>query len=353
MSGLSESPDAIGTLLSTLESESGEGTSDTPPDPAETPREGQEPPAEGSQPNPPKEPGITAPKLEGEQAKPPAEQKQSPFPKALEPYKPLLDGKKWDPAKPDWVVEPLKALQEAEQMNGRQSTDLGLTRSRVAEMTQAIHGTPKEINDLRQRAGLQPLPFESTSLEDKIKAAEGEWTLLEQALSQDEKVSTAATQKIIRGLQERMENLRLEKKVAELHPPKGKGDDLQNSAKTNWSRITEQFPDANTKLSSLVPFLATKFGTGLLGSFGMDPHSILSTPERAKQAYELADRLWRGDPENFKAEVTKAVSAEMEKNRMRGNGGAIPGGAPPAIPADANAPEGVEGHFAGMFANRR
>src|SRR6185436_10087529 len=98
----------------------------------------------------------------------------------------------------------------------------------------------------------------------------------------------------------------------------------------------------NAKLSALVPFLATKFGMGLLGSFGMDPHSVLSTPERARQAYDLANRLWLGDPENFKAEVDKAVKAEMEKQRTLGNAGAIPGGAPAAAPQAPDG-EGTEG----------
>jgi hypothetical protein len=353
MSGLSDSPDAIGLLIDTLEAEGGEGTSETPPNPDGGNQDGKKPAEDGSQNQNPEGDGTTEQKpVEGE-AKPEAAQKQSPYPKALEPFKATLEAKKWDPTKPDWYVEPLKALQEAEQLNGRQSTDLGLTRARVSEVVAALHGSPKEINDLRARAGLPALPFDASSLDDKLKSAEEEWQLLEKALSDDEKASREATAQMANSLRKRIDNLRLEKAVAERTAGKPAGDaDANATKKDNYNRLREQFPDATQKLNALVPFLATKYGTGILGSFGMDPYSILTTPERARQAYDLASRLWLGDPENFQSEVKKSVQAEMEKLRKAGNAGAITGGGPAAKPPAKTEATEVEAHLGGMFNKR-
>lgn len=350
MNGLTDSPDAVGELIDALEAEAGEGTSETPPNPDGGEKDGQGAAGDGGQNQDTKDAGTTEQKpVEGE-ATPEAKQKQSPFPKALEPFKATLEAKKWDPTKPDWFVEPLKALQESEALIGRQGTDLGLTRTRVTEMLGALHGTAKDINDMRARAGLPALPFDATSIEDKLKAAEGEWDLLEKAMSDDEKVAGPALKQIVGALRKRMEDLRLEKAVQDKTGTKP-ADTGKEAQTENWNRIREQFPDATAKLTALVPFLQTKYGMGLLGSFGVTPESLMSSPQRAKAAYELAERVWRGSPENFQAEVKKAVQAEMEKLRKAGNTGAIVGGGSPAQPTQKTKTDtsAVEDHLAGMF----
>ena len=341
----SESPEALGSLIDDLEAEAGIGTSDTPPNPDNAAGQGQEPPPEGAEPSQTPD-GITEQKPQEGAATPPPEQKQSPFPKELEPYKPLFEKKKWDPSKPDWQGEALKTLQEQEQFQGRMSTDLGLTRTQAAELSNLLHGTPSDINAYRQRMGLPELPFEQTSLEDKLKAADSEWDLWQKALSQDPAISGEAIRAITQKLQERREDLRLEQKAAK-NAPKPAQSSLANDAKLNWARIQERDPEANKAMSALVPFLKSPAGNGLLGSFGMDVHNIMATPERANQAYDLAKRLHLGDPQVFEAEVSKRVKAEMEGHRKRQVQGAIPGGVPAA--ASNHNPDEVEAHLEGMF----
>lgn len=340
---LSDSPVAVESLIGALESEAGKGTSETPPAPVKGSQPGQDAPkpeAESSQ----TPGGTTAPKPQETATAGTEGQKQSPFPKELEPYKPLFEKKKWDPSKPDWHGEALKTLTEQEQFQGRLTTDLGLTRRESADLSQALLGTPADINAYRQRQGLPPLPFDQTSLDDKVKQVGEEWTLWEQALSQDEKVSAQAIRAITQKLQDRKDNLRLEK-LAEAKAPK-QTQDNSSQANVNWARILEKDPEANKVMTALVPFLKSPAGNGLLGSFGMDVKSIMATPERAQQAYDLAKRLHLGDPANFEAEVSKRVKAEMEQNRQRAVAGGIPGGTP-AAPTQTNTDPALE-HLAGV-----
>lgn len=341
----SDSPTELGSLLDALEEEGKEGTSSTPPAVPETPPAGQEPVKKEGEPSTPPA-GTTEQKPKEGAATPPAGSTQSPYPKELEPFKTLFEKKKWDPAKPEWQGEALKVLQEQEQFQGRLTTDLGLTRTQASELSQALLGTPQTINEYRQRQGLPALPFESTSLADKSKAADEEWALWEQALSQDEKASSEAIRKITQKLQDKRDNLRLEK-MAESKAPRAAPSSQGSDAKVNWARILERDPEANKAMTALVPFLKSPAGNGLLGSFGMDVQSIMATPERAQQAYDLAQRLHRGDPQVFEAEVKKRVQAEMEENRKRQVAGGVPGGMP-ASQSSHTANEAEE-HLAGMF----
>ncbi len=342
----SESSTAVGSLIDSLEAEAGTGTSDTPPAPVEATKEGQQAPP---QPQTPEAKGITEPKPKEGAATPPVVPTQSPFPKELETYKPLFEAKKWDPSKPDWQGEALKTLQEQEQFQGRLTTDLGLTRTQAHDLSQALLGTPESINEYRQRMGAQPLSFDATSLEDKIKAVGDEWALWEKALSQDEKASAEAIRAISQKLQDRRDELRLEKLAASKAGPRAAPDDSQKIV--NWASILEKDPQANKAMTALVPFLKSKLGVGILGSFGMDVHNIMSTPERAKQAYDLAQRVYRGSPEVFEAEVTKRVQAEMESQRKLQVQGAIPGGVPAAV-INNNQADAVSNHLEGMFTRR-
>lgn len=341
----SESPEALGSLISDLEAEAAKGTSETPPAPAETPKPEQEP----AQPQTPEAKGTTEQKPQEGAATPPPEQKQSPFPKELETHKALFEKKKWDPTKPDWQGEALKTIAEQEAFQGRLTTDLGLTRTQAADLSQALLGTPQTINEYRQRMGMPALPFDSTSLDDKLKAVNEEWGLWERALSQDEKTSAEAVRAITAKLQERKDSLRLEK-LAESKAPKAAQSSTGSDAKVNWARILERDPEANKVMTALVPYLKSQAGNGLLGSFGMDVQNIMATPERAQQAYDLAQRLHRGDPQVFEAEVKKRVQAEMEANRQRQVQGAIPGGVPAAN--HNHQPNEMESHLEGMFSRR-
>lgn len=343
----SDSPAALGSMIDSLESAASEGTSSTPPEPANEPGSEQQAQPQNQQ---TEEPGTTEQRQEEGAATPPETPAQSPFPKELESFKPLFEKKKWDASKPDWQAEALRTLQEQEQFQGRLTTDLGLTRSQSAELSAALMGTPQGINEYRQRMGGTPLPFESTSLDDKIKAVDEEWNLWEQALSQDEQQSAQAIRAISQKLQERRDSLRAEKlveaKMGPRHTP-----NIGADAKVNWARIQERDPEANKVMSALVPYIKSPAGTGILGSFGMDVQNIMSTPERANQAYELAQRLHRGSPEVFEAEVKKRVTAEMESQRKKQVQNPIPGGAP-AAGAGNHKPNEVEAHLEGMFSGR-
>jgi hypothetical protein len=341
---LSDSPVAVEALVGALESEAGKGTSDTPPAPVDASTAGQDAPKPGAEPSQTPD-GTTAPKPPEAATAATEQPKQSPFPKELEPYKPLFDKKKWDPTKPEWHGEALRTLQEQEQFQGRLTTDLGLTRAQASDLSQALLGTPQSINEYRQRQGLPALPFESTSVADKAKAADEEWGLWQAALSQDEKTSAQAIRTITQKLQDRRDNLRLEA-LAESKAPKGAPSSHGSDAKVNWARILERDPEANKAMSALVPFIKSPAGTGLLGSFGMDVQNIMATPERAQQAYDLAQRLHRGSPEVFEAEVKKRVQAEMEQNRQRQVAGGVPGGAAAAPTTTQNDP--AADHLAGI-----
>jgi hypothetical protein len=341
----SDSPVAVEALIGALDSEARKGTSSTPPAPVEAPTAGQDAPKLGAEPSQPTD-GITAPKPPETATAGTEAPKQSPFPKELEPYKPLFDKKKWDPTKPEWQGEVLKAFQEQEQFQGRLTTDLGLTRTQATELNQALLGTPQTVNEYRQRQGLAPLPFESTTTAEKAKAAEEEWSLWQAALSQDENASAQAIRTITQKLQDKRDNLRLEK-MAESKAPKAAPSSQGSDAKVNWARILERDPEANKAMTALVPFLKSPAGNGLLGSFGMDVQSIMATPERAQQAYELAQRLHRGDPQVFEAEVTKRVKAEMEGNRQRMVAGGVQGGAQASPPTTTQNDPALE-HLAGV-----
>lgn len=333
---ISDSPASMDALLDALDAEAGQGTSSTPPNPADAPASGEAATQDGVEPSQPKD-GITAPKPEDGKANPPAEQKQSPYPKELEPFKSVFEGKKWDPTKPEWQVEALRTLQESEQFQGRLTTDLGLTRTHAAELNQAILGSPQDVNAYRQRHGLPPIPFESTSLEDKYKAAEADWNLLQEAL----KGSEDATAKLAQAFQKRLHDIELDRGIAARMPQKPATVDA--NPKLNWANIVQKDPEANKVMSTLVPFLKSPHGVGVLGTFGMDIHNVMSTPERAAQIYDLATRVHRGSPEVFEAEVTKRVKAEMEQNRQRMVAGDISGGAP-ATPSNS-APDAALEHL--------
>jgi hypothetical protein len=341
---LSDSPVAVEALVGAMEAEAGKGTSETPPASVDASTAGQDAPKPGAEPSQTTD-GTTAPKPPEAATAATEQPKQSPFPKELEPYKPLFDKKKWDPTKPDWHGEALKTLTEQEQFQGRLTTDLGLTRTQATELNQALLGTPQTINEYRQRHGLPALPFDSATVADKAKAADEEWALWMQANSQDPAVSAQAIQAITQKLQDKRDNLRLEK-LAESKAPKAAPTSYGSDAKVNWARILERDPEANKAMTALVPFLKSPAGNGLLGSFGMDVQSIMATPERAQQAYELAQRLHRGDPQVFEAEVKKRVQAEMEQNRQRQVAGGVPGGAA-AAPTTTQTDPAME-HLAGI-----
>lgn len=345
---LSDSPAAVDALIGALDDQAGKGTSETPPAPVEAPKADEGTPMPGAE-SSQTPAGITEPKPQDGKAIPPVQPTQSPFPKELEPHKSLFEKKKWDPTKPEWQGQALQTLTEQEQMIGRHSTDLGLTRTQAAELSTFILGTPQEINAYRERMGATPLAFDSTSLDDKLKSVEGEWTLWQQALSQDEKVSAEAIRAITQKLQGRMEDLRLDKKVeAKSKSPSAQGSNRQAERNLNWSRILEKDPEANKAMSALVPFLKSQAGNGILGSFGMDVKNVMDSPERAAQIHDLAKRVYLGTPEVFEAEVTKRVKAEMEQHRQRQVAGDIPGGVPAAATQHTSDP--VHEHLSGIRA---
>lgn len=342
----SDSPVAVEALVGALDSEAGKGTSEAPPAPAEGSQPGQDAPKPEVEPSQTPD-GTTAPKPQETATAASEGQKQSPFPKDLEPYKSLFEKKKWDPTKPEWHGEVLRAFTEQEQFQGRLTTDLGLTRRESAELSQALLGTPQDINAYRQREGLSPLPFEASSLEDRLKTAQEDWKTLQEALSTDERISVAATQKLAQAFQKKVADLELDKRIAERNPAKPAA--ANPDSKVNWARILERDPEANKVMTALVPYLKSPAGNGLFGSFGMTVQNIMATPERAQQAYELAKRLALGDPANFEAEVSRRVKAEMEQNRQRQVAGGIPGGATAAASTTTHADPALE-HLAAIRA---
>lgn len=322
MSSFTDSPDAIGEMLDILESESSEGTSSTPPTTPEAPNTQQATQSQTVNQPAAKATGTTEQKPLEAAATAPQAPAQSPFPKELEAFKPLIESKKWDISKPDWIANPLKSLQEAEQFNGRISTDLGMTRTRVSEVEQALLGTPDQINEHRERLGLAPLPFEKTSTAEKLQAAEAEAAIFQRMLSQDPEESAKAIAEFQTKLQQKLEDLKFNARFEKLQPKTQNGG-AAATHKTNMQALVTQFPDAMEKFNSLVPYLKTKLGTGVLGSFGMDLLNIHGSPERSQQMYELASKIHLAD--NFEAEVERRVKQALDDNLTRGNATAIQG----------------------------
>lgn len=322
MSSFSDSPDAIDALLEMSEAEGSEGTSSTPPPAPEAPEGQQSQQAQTANQPAAKATGTTEQKPLDAAATAPQPPAQSPLPKELEAFKPLIESKKWDVSKSDWIAQPLKSLQEAEQFNGRITTDLGMTRTRVSEIEQALLGTPDQINAHREIAGLPPLPFEKSSSAEKLQAAEAEAAIFQRMLSQDPDESAKAIAEFQGKIQQKLEDLKFQTRFEKM-APKSQSSDIVGQQKTNLTALSTKYPDAMEKFNSLVPYLKTKLGTGVLGSFGMDLLNIHNSPERSNQMYELAAKIHLAD--NFEAEVDRRVKQALTDNLTRGNATAIQG----------------------------
>jgi tetratricopeptide (TPR) repeat protein len=258
---------------------------------------------------------------EGNSTEPQATGEEDAFPENLKDFKELLEREKLDHKAEDFVNQVLSKYSDSKSAIGRKSTEVGLTREKVNDLTRAILSTPDKINQIRETHGLPPIAFDNKSAKDKVTETEEVYQLLTSL--QDETKAQEAYQKLLRNFGQRLEDQRLDAKLQERAPQSQSNSDLKQRAESNWASLQKQHEDANDAISALIPFFSSEHGSGVLGSFGVDMYTMQSSPERAEAMYELGKLVMLGqkysDPKVWDAEIAEKVKAERAKEQETKN----------------------------------
>ena len=257
----------------------------------------------------------TTAEIDGE-AKPPVEENKGVLPKELEPYKSLLDAKKWDVSKPEGLANAIKSYQELEQFASRTKNEIGLTQAKADRFRLAIESDINAVNQMRKQAGMPEFKTETRSMEEREKALDEQYTHINNVLSG--KDSGESLQWLNQHFEKNRLDMKLEKALAERNVNKSQDQLFQerkSTASSNYGNLVAKDPNVTKHIDALTPFFDKG---GVFDSFGIDVLDMASTPERLQAFTELGKAL--ETQQNLEKIVEERVNAELERRRTIKNG---------------------------------
>ena len=267
---------------------------------------------------------TTAPSAEPSNA--PAGEQQGALAKEMEPFKTLLESKKWDPAKPEFGPTVLKSYQELEARASRTETASKQTATRADQLAAVIEGHHlggaviegdlDGINRIRQSRGLTPISGQKPLAERKqeFDSMVSSLNRILQGQDQDGQ-GFAALNKI---LTDHQDALRLEELDSKRNPGKSR-EEVFEGRKQAVSGVLGSLFQESKDAQAYVDTLTSHFDPGgLFYALGIDILDAFKTPELAKGFAELGQGLHV--LKNLDKVVEDRVKAEVERRRAAENG---------------------------------
>jgi hypothetical protein len=268
----------------------------------------------------------------GEQAKPP-EAVADVLPKELEPYKGILDSRKWNPKNPDFAPTVLKSYQEAEAYAKRREAENNLLRSSRDTVAAKMRGDAESINQYRKQQGLPPIRIERP-LEERTKETEALIESVNRVLSNPN--DAEAFRNLDALFSKSREALIIERAQAanqQAASPEAAFEARKSKATTVFGGEVARNPEIATHIDALSTF----FGPGsLFDSLGIDELTVAETPAHLAKFAELGQAMHVY--KNLEKIVEERVKSELERRRgatvSAGHGQQPKGGAPKATASD-------------------
>lgn len=240
--------------------------------------------------------------------------KQGVFPKELEPYKGILESRKWDPSKPDFAQNVLKSYQEAESYAKRRETENNLLKSKADQFAAVIRKDLDSINQFRKQQGLPP--FQSVRpVEERHKEVTSLIESVNRVLTNPE---DAEAMRALDGILSKQRNdLEYELRKAQDTPPPS-ADAAFETRKSQSNSIFAAEVARNPEVAAHVDELSPYFQPGgLFDSFGLDVLHVAQSPAHLKAFAEIGQALHIS--RNLEKIVSDRVNAELDRRRTAGN----------------------------------
>ncbi len=258
------------------------------------------------------------------QAKPAGEEaSKGVYPKELEPFKALIESRKWDLTKPADVAQLAKAYTEVEKHASQSQTHTKNSQDKASRIASIAGGSVEDLNKWRKSQGLPEIKSESRTYEEREKEVQDLYDSVDKALSGDKD----ALKQLQGYFDKRFQDLRVDKAVAEKYPGKSADQvfsERKSIGQANFAAVVKADPQAKVYFDELTEHFSPG---GVLDSLGVDVLDAASTPERLAAFVEMGRAL--NFYRNRDKVVQEKVTAELERRRTAGNAGGAgqkPGG---------------------------
>lgn len=253
--------------------------------------------------------------------------------KELEPFKSVLESRKWDPKSPDFAPTVLKSYQEAEAYAKRREAENNLLRSSRDTVAAKMRGDVDAINQYRKQQGLPPIRAEKP-VEDRFKEYETLVDSINAVLTNPQ--DAQAVRALDSMLTKSRENLVIERAQSanqQAVNPDAAFEARKAKATTVFGGEVSRNPEISTHIDALSSF----FGPGsLFDSLGIDELTVAETPAHLAKFAELGQAMHVY--KNLEKIVDERVKSELERRRgatvSAGTGQTPKGGAPKAEASD-------------------
>lgn len=248
------------------------------------------------------------------------------LPKELEPFKGLLESRKWDTKKPDFPQTVLKSYQEAEAYAKRREAENNLMRSSRDTVAAKMRGDVDSINQYRKQQGLPPIRAERP-VDERFKETESLIENINRVLTNPN--DPEAVRALDSMLTKSRENLIIERAQA-ANQQQTSPDAAFESRKSKAGTVFQGEVSRNPELATHIDALSTFFGPGsLFDSLGIDELTVAETPAHLAKFAELGQAMHVY--KNLEKIVEDRVNSELERRRgakvSAGNGQQPKGGA--------------------------
>jgi hypothetical protein len=272
---------------------------------------GASPPAVEASKEAKQEDGTTA-EAEGA-ATPPTEEEKGAYPKELEPYKDLLESRKWDPKNPEFTPTVLKSYKEAEAYAKRRETENKLIQSKVEQREAMLRGDVDSINRYRKAQGLAPIKADVRTPEQKAQEVNTLIESVNKALRGDE----TALEQLNDMLTKQRDDVEFERRMSGqtgIVTPEAAFEKRKTDASRNFGAFAQANPEAAKHIDELTDLFSPG---GVFDAMGIDYLDIAATPERLASLAEIGQHIHVS--KNIDKIVEARVKSELERRRMAGN----------------------------------
>lgn len=243
------------------------------------------------------------------------------IPKELEPFKDLIESRKWDLTKPADVAQLAKAYREIEQHASRTQTQTKHSQDKASRIASIAGGSVEDLNKWRKSQGLPEIKSETRSFEDQEKEVQELFDHVDKALTGDKEAL-----KWLNGhFNKRFQDLAVDKRLAQQNAGKSADQafaERKSVAQANFANAVRANPEAKAFFDELSDHLGPG---GVFDSLGVDVLDAASTPERLAAFVELGQAL--NFYRNREKLIGEKVTAELERRRAAGNAGGAGSGA--------------------------
>lgn len=266
------------------------------------------------------EPEQKATQLDKTESTDKADQKNAPEakePTGWEEYEALHKSRGWDPTKPEYAKQITKSYSELEKAYSKATNEKRNLLKRDEETIKSISGSIDEINAIRERVGVHPLPkpIDYSKEQETIRSIH---SLAMRALQGD----SDSADELESLLNDKLHEHKLNEERSKYTGAKAKTlDEYKNDAKSVYGTLVAEDQKAGEYLEQIADYLLPETA---IGSTGANIYRLMAHEDTARQLVEIGKRLHMTSPENFDKIVNERVDAELK--RRANASGMVPAG---------------------------